>query len=341
MSLTLPRSQTVEVTGVTTDGKETGKIDITTKVGTMIPALTIPDILQLIRNTSVEAAQNIKQNSRYVAETKAGEEVIISQSDGKTGTLTNDPRTMTAEDLEILVATINPEMKGKKYRNLEWDENTETFQDALARKIASFIAVRRTRKNFRAIREMVAAAEDIQTKIVAVTSTAITFKLGAHVEVKAIATADDAYDKFVDAVTEFQRIGTPEAVEQLNIKYAHAEGIGKPDIIVIGSPEFEAKILGKPGVFASESGNALFKQAGIKKILGLDFTSSITLPRDVNFIVVTTGMNGTYGYETVDGGTKGRIVTDPDWSFAKRLDLKDTFSMGVVLPFQIYVSKSK
>lgn len=117
MSLTLPKAKTITVEA--TDGTNKDKYELTTKVGKMIPTLTVPSILQLIRNTSVDASQSMKQNSRYVAETKAGEEVIVSQSDGKKGTFTKDPRTMKAEDLEVIVAQLTPEMKGKKYQNIE------------------------------------------------------------------------------------------------------------------------------------------------------------------------------------------------------------------------------
>ena len=118
MALSLPKPKTINVQA-RDDSGTLQSIEITTKVGTIIPTLGIPSILQLIRNTSVEAAQNIKQATRYVADIKAGSEVLVSKSDGVKGTFTQDPRTMDAEDLELIVAQFTPEMNGKKYRSIE------------------------------------------------------------------------------------------------------------------------------------------------------------------------------------------------------------------------------
>ena len=178
--------------------------------------------------------------------------------------------------------------------------------------MASYIAVRRTRKSFQAVKELIEAAEVVQTKIEGVTATATTFKLGAHLERKEVVTSEDAYQIFTSAISNFKRIGTQTAQEDLNKGYSHVEGIGAEDMFVIMAPEFEALILGKPGVFASESGNELFRKAGIKGILGLQTISNISIPADTHFIIVTTGMNGTYGYEDVDGGEKGNLLIDPD-----------------------------
>lgn len=174
------------------------------------------------------------------------------------------------------------------------------------------MSVRRTKKSFEAIAALISAAADVQTKIEAADANATTFAKGAHVETKAITTAEEAYKSFTDAISNFQRIGTDTAEVALNKNYAHTEGINKDDMFAIMSPEFEALVLGKPGVFASESGNALFKKAGIKSLLGVQTISNISIPANVNFIIVTTGMNGTYGYEDVDGGEKGNLIVDPD-----------------------------
>lgn len=341
MALSLPKAKTIKIKATGSDfqgGSET--IEITTHVGTMIPTLTVPSILQLIRNTSVSAAQSMKQNTRYVAEVKAGEKVLVSEADGKTGNWTLDPRTMSAEDLEVMVAQFTPQMKGAKYKSVEWDTETETIQDALGRKMASFMSVRRTRKSFKAVKDMVDAAKAVQAKVEVVDATAKTFAKGGHVHVEDITTAAAAYKVFASAISNFQRIGTDTAQVTINKQYAHTEGIPKTDMFFFMSPEFEALILGHPGVFASDSGLALFKQAGIKSILGVQGVSHISLDQNTNFILMTTGMNGTYGYEEIDGAEKGIIVTDPDWSFGKRLDLKDTYTSGVVLPFQIFVSEN-
>ncbi len=80
----------------------------------------------------------------------------------------------------------------------------------------------------------------------------------------------------------------------------------------MATPEFEAALLGKQGVFASEKGNDLFRKAGIKEVLGIDFTSAITLPAGVNFLVITTGINGTISHEQISVGTTGKILIDPN-----------------------------
>lgn len=334
--LTLNRQKTVNVFATDNAG-QAQKIEVTTQVGTVIPALTVPSILSLIRNTSVTVAKDMNSNTRYIAEVKAKSEVLISKSDGKTGTFTKDPRNLTASDLEVMVCELTPEMEGAKYRNIEWDGTVEGFSDLLGRKMASFIAIRRTKKSFRAIKELIQASEATQTNIVAQTATATNFDEGAHVEKLDINSSEDAYNLWVRATSNFQRIGTEDAIG-LNKDYAHAEGIAPEDVFVIMSPEFEAKLLGKQGVFASQSGNELFRKAGITEVLGIQTTKAIAIPKNVHFIVVTTGANGTYGYEEVAGGEKGNILIDPDWSFAKRLDCQDTFTMGVVLPFQVFTA---
>lgn len=83
-------------------------------------------------------------------------------------------------------------------------------------------------------------------------------------------------------------------------------------MIVIMTPEFEAKLLGKQGVFASDLGNADFKRAGLKMVLGIITTTALELPAGVDFMVLTTGLNGTVGHQQIGDGIASRLIQDPN-----------------------------
>lgn len=186
------------------------------------------------------------------------------------------------------------------------------MQDVLSRSLGQHVGQRRVIKEQSAFTQAVAAAEAEQTKIVASTAGATTFAKGAHVVKETLGDAAKSYASLKNSLANFQRIGLDSAPEALGKAYKHAVGIGKNDILVLATPEFEADILSTPGVYASESGNKLFRDAGIKKILGVDFTSNITLPAGVNYIIITTGINGALSHEQISVGTTGKILIDPN-----------------------------
>lgn len=347
--ISLPQGSTVKINNLTNNTT----IDLTDILGQVSPLLMSPAILDLIRNTSVKPAASITGNSVYAGTVKPISEQTITKNGNSAGNvLAKDPRAKTSREIEAMVSRHAAEQFADKLHGLGYDLNTPSGRAELALQVAGWIGLRRMEKSIKLIDEAIKAADVVQADIVAgftdkhgvrgviaAQAGATTFAKGAHVETKAVSTSDDAYTLFAAATANFRRLGLATSKNLADKQYSRSIGMTKKDVFVIMTPEFEALILAKAGVFASTEGNALYKKASIKEILGIPTTTALELPEDVNFMVITTGINGALGHQLIGDGIASNIVVDPDWTFGQRVDMVDNFTLGVVYDYQIFVQK--
>lgn len=70
-------------------------------------------------------------------------------------------------------------------------------------------------------------------------------------------------------------------------------------MLILMSDEIASTLLRVPGLFASDSGNELFRKLNLKNILGVNCLITSQLPAGVNFMIITTGTHGSIGYEEI------------------------------------------
>lgn len=338
--LTLPKGKTLKVTGKFADGSATGDVfELTTSVAEMAPTLTIPAIVEMGRNTSHQGTGSLLQNIRYVGAVKpTGEKAFVDASGDYVAA--NDPRALAAKEGEVLIKQLTPTNAVAKYQVLNWDENVEGNRQVLTQYVASWVQVRRIRKELDVFKALITSAKAVQAKIVAATAGATTFAKGSHTETVDMSALDaaKAWDLFNEATLNFGKLGLPSAKEALNQGYLHTEGIADADILVFISKEFRQQLFKTPSLLASTSGFEAFRTAGIDYVNGIAVATTNNLPAGVHLVVVSTGMSGSFGLEQVGDGIGGNIVIDPNWSKAKRLDLWDEYALGTVYDFQVFVA---
>ncbi len=339
MALSLPKAKTLLVSGIDPNGVKTGdKFELTTSVGRLAPALTIPTTFDLARNTSHQGTGSMLQNVRFMGAVKPVGEIALVAADGS---LAQDPRLLKATEAEVLVAQLTPQAKIKKVQVLNWDQNVEGNEQVLAQYVASWVQVRRVRKELELFNLTVAAAKAAQVKVAAEDAKATTFAAGSHTQEFDLAgsTPIQTWDLFNEATINFGKIGLTSAKLDINKGFAHTEGIGDTDILVYISKEFKQKLFQVPSLLASAPGNEMFRSAGLTLVNGIYVATTNNLPEGIHMMVVSTGMSGTFAHEQVGDGIGGNILIDPNWSKAKRLDLWDEYVLGVVYGFLAFVAE--
>ena len=129
-------------------------------------------------------------------------------------------------------------------------------------------------------------------------------------------------------------------------------GVPQEDMVILLSAKKASKLLKTPGLYASDSGNELFRKANLKEFLGVPLYVTNALPAGTNFVLMTTGTHGAIGYEQVGdvsektiGGVKmsvlegnATMVPNPNWSQYYRIDCIDVFKLGIIFADLIIVS---
>lgn len=333
MALTLTYGQSSSIKAIANDGS-LQTFDLGVRMSELIPQLTIPSILDLMRNTSAPAVDSFA-NMRFYSLAKMRKPTGIYYN----GQQQTDPSTITADTIRTEIVQLTPVEIGDKLEMNDIDLNTDKFENALALSAGSWIQQNRIEMETYLFREAAIAAQDIQNTIVsnAADTGATTFKLGAHVQKSNLNTPDDAYNALSDVKNELQKLGLSNAATKFNRDYKFATGINLTDVICVCTPAFLDLIAQKSGLFASEPGFELFKVMGIKRILGLDIVSCNTLPEGVNFMIFTTGIHGSIAYTPIADGLKMIIDKNPNWFMGRRLDISKQYIAGIVHPARIWM----
>lgn len=322
-------------------------IYIHTQINRLQPMLKSPFILDAIKNTTGSNASDAFANTRYYYNKQATDAELITDPENP---LKKDPRTLEAENIDILVAQIAPVEYAKKFSGSLRDLQMEGLEQTASVKISDFMEQRRITKQLQMWAMAIDAAETTQ-KDSSLTS-ATTFDKGAHYVTETFTDGDDIYNSLSAAINSFQKFGLPSAINEFNKSIDYVLGINKNDMIILMSPDCAAKLLKLNGLFASDTGNKLFQDLELTKVLGVPMRIENTLPEGVNFIITTTGTHGALAYETcgkvglakIAGqemsvlGLEAVMMPDPNWSGFYRIDISDTFKMGIVFPELILVS---
>ena len=335
--LTQPQGTSVKIKAVNDSGTTT-EIDMISTVAALSPILTSPSILDVIRNTTAVLSKDQNGSTIYKLSVKPDSDLYITYDEGqKKSVMKLDPRTAAFEEIEEYALRINPQLRGKKYRSLAWDGDMATIGQLLSTYVASFMEVRRVQKELTAFTML-----DDAAKAISITGDPTTFKTGSHIEtITTQPTADDLYKAFADARTLALSLGLDKAPGDENKNYKHAIGTSVLDWVCIMSPEASSILKTKNGIFNSAPGFEAFSSLGIQAVLGVNVLISNLLPDGVNFMFITTGRQGTIGYQLVGKMIGGTIIPDPDaYGLAYRLNLWDQYSLGVVIPFQILIHKT-
>lgn len=164
------------------------------------------------------------------------------------------------------------------------------------------------------LNRLVHTANQFNEKIKAAESTDPTnLQTGAHYEAVAINDFDTAKAKFKDAVRVFENIGLPNAKTAYDANNKFTTGILRSDILALVSYDFLDLITSDKSLLSNDIGyNEIFKNMGVRRVMGVDMLPLQTMPKGVHFILVTTGTKGTFAYESVAGGLSINVVQDPN-----------------------------
>ncbi len=325
MALTLPKSYTVSVTTVDAQGQR-HNIELDTVLAEIAPYLSTPTIIELIANTSaVDTSKFADIDYRAIAKS----EPTVSYVDGK---LVKNPEELEYKTLEINPVRLRPVEIVDKYKlnGIDISADDGSYKDGLARQVINFSDAIRIDNEVLALNNLAFSAQKTQTAIKAAHNEATTFKKGAHVEIKNLTTADDVYNSLSQAKTVIKKIGKPNAATAYDANFKYARGINLTDVVCLIDEEKLDLLLSKSGVFASESGNELFKTARIKNVLGIDVIPTSNLPEGVNWIMVTTGKMGALGYTKIGIGDWFQFDGDPKWQRNQRLHCAREQVLGVI-----------
>lgn len=322
---------------ILTPGGET--IDMTSTVATYSPILTAPSLLSMIRNTTAQVSKDNNGSTIYRMAVKPNEDLYISyNATAVSHQIVQDPRTLTDHKPQIYAVRINPKLVGTKYGALTWDMDMNTIGSVFGIYMAGWIEVRRTRKHLEGMKALIASA-----KAQVITGTPKTFGSGAHYvdETFTASNTENFLTSFTNARQLFLTMGSINSPAKENSEYKHMEGCGMNDFIAIINTNTERVIKSVPNILASVPGFNAFTEFGITGIYGVPTYFTANLPQATNFIMTTTGLNGSLGYEEVGQKIGGKVIEDPSApGLAYRLQVWDQYTLGVVAPFQILVSSA-
>lgn len=345
-----PRAQTLELqvnSGI--NGIEAQNIYLETIIRDVQPLLQSPFLLNLIKNTQSDSGRNEFKNTRYYYDVKSTDATLISNS---SNAMINDPRTIVAEQLKVEVRQLAPVEYAKKFSGFLRDLLADGVANIASQHLAGFIHQRWLKKQELAFGDCLYWANQVQTKITTTDSTATTFDKGAHVVEVEYTTANSIYQDLAKAIQNFQRLGAYNSQQTWNKNIPYLNGVSKSDMLILMSDEIASILLQTPGLFASDSGNELFRKLGLKNILGVECLITSQLPVGVNFMIITTGNHGSIGYEEIGNvsiksisgksmpvlNTTAVMTNDPNWSGAYRIDYSDSYKLGVILEDTIFAS---
>ncbi len=325
------------------------KVYLSTTIAALQPMLAAPFILNVIKNTSRTEGSNGNVNSRYYYQQKSGKATLISNSDNS---MIVDPRTITAENIDVTVKQVAPQSVAKKFSGARRDFEIEGLENLAAAKIASYMVERRLDKQIAAWQLLFSGAQATQKNLVAADSAAVTWDKGAHWVKESFTTADDIYDALRTSISKFKKLGLSNAPSKFNQDLLCVKGIQANDMLIVMNTEMSSLLLGKQGLYASDSGNELFQKLNLKTIWGIPLLIDDTLPEGTNFMIFTTGTHGALAYE--ECGTiaqqksngmsiatleqSATILPDPQWSGFYRIDYEETYKMDIIFPELVFVS---
>lgn len=325
------------------------KVYLSTTIAALQPMLAAPFILNVIKNTNRSEGSNGNVNSRYYYQQKSGKATLISNSEDS---MLVDPRTLTAENIDVTVKQVAPQSVAMKFSGARRDFEIEGLENLASSKIASYMVERRLDKQIAAWQLLYKGAQDTQKALAAKESTAVTWEKGAHWVKETFANSDDIYDALRMAISKYKKLGLPNAPAKFNQDLPCVKGIQDNDMLIIMNTESSSLLLGKQGLYASDSGNELFQKLNLKTIWGIPLLIDDTLPDGTNFMIITTGTHGALAYE--ECGTIAQqksngmsiatleqtatILPDPQWSGFYRIDYEETYKMDIIFPELVYVS---
>lgn len=342
-----PRAQTMLLKvadGISTDKKE---VYLHTIIREVQPMLAGPFILNVIKNTNNSQA-NVMANARYYYNMKKSDAELLTNENG----LVKDPTTLTAEDINLEVRQLAPVEYGKKLKGSLRDLEETGLANAASVAIADFIVQRRLTKQNTAFNMCLSSAKATQAKVAAADGAATTWAKGAHFVQTDYNDAEAIYNDLRIALSSFKKLGQDNAYTRYNREIDYVMGIQPNDMLILISDDAAGLLLGKAGLYASDSGNELFKKLNLKEFLGVPMLITSTLPAGVNWMIITTGRAGTIGYEEV--GTvalkaisgkempvlqaEAVMVSDPNWSGYYRIDISDIYKLGVIFDDLVFAS---
>lgn len=342
-----PRGSTYQLSVDDNGVKKT--IYLQTKMVELQPTLKTTNFLNLIRNTAGVGMYDANSNTRYYYNIKEeGELDVIYDSNG----LQIDPRTLDVNEFSVEAKQLAPITRAKKFGGYKTDLKTQGLENVVSIKMADYInQVRLDDQRTMMMQAMNEAANFQEENLSAYT----TFDEGAHFVInKQITDGNDAHDHLCEALDNFQRLGSKNAAQEVNQKLPHCNGVPLSDMVIIASNAFTTKLKKVPGVFAGPMGNELFMKNGIDMVEGVPYIATSQLPKDVHFIILTTGNHGAIAYEEcgtiaemeIAGKSQSVMnhqivmVDDPNWTGCYRIDYSSTIKKDILFPDLIFVSSA-
>lgn len=347
ISYTGPRGSTYQLS--VNDNGVNKTIYLQTKMVELQPTLKTTNFLNLIKNTAGVGMYDANCNTRYYYNIKEeGDLDVIYNSEG----LQIDPRTLEVKEFSVVAKQLAPITRAKKFGGYKIDLKTQGLENVVATKMADYInQVRLDDQRTMLMQAINEAANFQEDKLNSYT----TFDEGAHFVInKQITDGNEAHDHLCEALDNFQRLGSKNAAQEINQKLPHCNGVPLSDMVIIASNSFTTKLKKVPGVFAGPMGNELFMKNGIDMVEGVPYIATSQLPKDVHFIILTTGNHGAIAYEECGTITEMVIagknqsvmnhqiimVDDPNWTGCYRIDYSNTIKKDILFPDLIFVSSS-
>ncbi len=342
-----PRAQSYTLT--IDDNGNKKNIYLHTQMANLQPTLKQTNILSLIRNTNANNMFSAYANSRYYYNIKESGE--LSTIRDETGMVV-DPRTLKGTELQVTAKQLAPITRVKMFTGFKDDLKIQGLENVAAIKMADYIAQVRLNDQkdlfTKAINDVALYQQDNLSSFT-------TFDEGAHfVYNKTIIDGNDAYDHLCEAIDNFQRLGTDFAEQDINKQIPHCNGISPSDMVIIASNSFTTKLKKVPGIFAGPGGNELFMKNGIDLVESVPYIATSQLPKNIHFMIMTTGIHGAIAYEEcgdiiqMDLGGKSEsimnfnivMVNDPNYSGAYRIDFTSVIKKDVIFPELIFISSN-
>lgn len=320
MALILPTTETTAIT--TINGN---KIDLGYTAGEVLPQLVIPSFIQSASNTSGIVPDSWQAMRFYqLAKTTA----TLTYKDGK---MVIDPASITSKNLEVEPVQLTPCQIAEKLTIKEMDLFAPKLNESLSKAVGSWMLEQRIQMEIAILNLLVSSAKKVQTKLEKTDADATTIEKGAHFATTNLTTFDEAKKEFWNAVMNFTRIGLPNSKTTYDANNKFATGILLNDILCLCSYEFLNLITSDKALLANSVGyNEIFKDMGVRQILGVNVLPVQTMPLGVNFVLINTGAYGTFAYSSIADGLTINVVPHPEWSKHLRADLQYKYIAGIV-----------
>lgn len=320
MALILPNTETTAIATINGD-----KIDLGYTVGEVLPQLVIPSFIQSASNTS-GIIPDSWQAMRFYQLAKTTATLTY-----KNGNMVVDPASIKSKNLEVEPVQLTPCQIAEKLTIKEMDLFAPRLNESLSKAIGSWILEQRIQLEIAILNLLVSSAKKVQSKLQKVDVDATTIAKGAHFAINNLDTFENAKKEFWNAVTNFTRIGLPNSKTTFDANNKFATGILLTDVLCLCSYEFLNTITSDKALLANSIGyNEIFKNMGVRQILGVNVLPVQTMPTGVNFILINTGAYGTFAYSSIADGLTINVIQDPNWSKHVRADLQYKYIAGIV-----------